>query len=197
MKKYVSQLLTDLKAAESKIPPTPNYKELYPDHPAHDYGLEHIVAWECTPFQTMSELFGIESDAFPPDDKLTDRQVSVLAKGIMALWLAFGTDVDIPKKTPKRKLYSVLIDAWRNEPMQYIPNDGGFSTFEFCNLDPETCKWGAYCGCIKKVKQWEIDHADFDRRFEAGEFDNIEPYVPSSKSYDSPDIDWGDNALPF
>ncbi len=196
MKKYITQLLADLKSAEKNIPPTPNYKVLYPDHPAHDYDLEHIVAWECTPFQTMSELFGIESDAFPPEDKLTDRQVSCLTKGIRSLWLAFGSDVAVPKGTPRRRLYNILIDAWRNEPMQYIPNDGGFSTFEFCNANPETCKWGEYCGCIEMAKQWEKDYEDFNKRFEAGEFDNIEPYVPSSDNNPS-DNKWEEGDLPF
>ena len=196
MKKYTAQLVADLKSAEKNIPPTPNYKVLYPDHPAHDYDLEHIVAWECTPFQSMSELFGIESDAFPPDNKLTDRQVSALTKGIRSLWLAFGSDVSVPKGTPKRKLYNVLIDAWRNEPMQYIPNDGGFSTFEFCNTDPETCKWGEYCGCIELAKQWEKDYEDFNKRYKAGEFDNIEPYKPSSDNNSSHNK-WEEGDLPF
>ena len=47
MKKYIEQLLADLAAATHNLPPTPNYKVLYPDHPAHDFGLEYIVAWEC------------------------------------------------------------------------------------------------------------------------------------------------------
>lgn len=43
MKNYIEQLLTDMKKAEQNLPSRPNYKVLYPDHPAHDYGLEHIV----------------------------------------------------------------------------------------------------------------------------------------------------------
>ena len=197
MKKYIEQLLADLAAAEKTVPSPPNYKALYPDHPAHDYGLEHIVAWECTPFQPMSELFGIAADAFPPADKLTDRQVAALTKGILSLWLAFGTGVDIPKRTPKRTLYNVITDAWRNEPMQYIPNDGGFSTFEFCSLEPETCKWGASCSCIEKAKEWQLDYEDYKRRLDAGEIEDIELYTPPPFDSNKVYKEWEEGDLPF
>jgi hypothetical protein len=105
MKNYVNQLLEDLKRAGQNIPPKLDYKLLYPDHPAHDFGMEYMVAWECTPEQPISDLFGIAHEAFPPPERLTRTEMKRLNQGIIDLWAAFSVDVNIP---PKRLSYNAI-----------------------------------------------------------------------------------------
>jgi hypothetical protein len=199
MKNYINQLLDDLKQAEQNIPPTPNYKLLYPDHPAHDFGLEYIVAWECTPEQPMQELFGIPPEAFPPPEKLTRTQMKSLNQGIIDLWAAFGIGVDIPDKATILQCYKVFTKSWKEDGIQYFsPEMGGFSSMSFCNSDVETCSWEKFCSCKKYVKEWEKDYEDFTKSYEEGK---NRPHL-SSGDFGSPDIDFGkppydDDELPF
>ncbi len=198
MKNYVSQLLADMKSAAKNLPSTPNYKDLYPDHPAHDFGLEYIVAWECTPFEPMSDIYGIKAEAFPPDDKLTDEEVAELNDGILQLWLAYNTDADIPDNAPPRLLYKVLRDAWANEEIQFFsPEMGGFSTMEFCDVEPESCRWGAFCKCIESAKEFEKEHEEFQKRYDAGEFDDVQPPITSYMGYYNHIHGGNEGDLPF
>jgi hypothetical protein len=197
MKNYIEQLLSDMKKAEQNLPPRPNYKVLYPDHPAHDYGLEHIVAWECTPEQPFQELYEIAPEAFPPVDKLTDEQVKSVVDAIISLWAAYGTGVDIPEKATPRLCYKVFTKAWREEKVQYFPPDSGFCSWNFCSSDEETCPWESACSCFENKEEWQRNYEDFNRRFDAGEFDNPPASPPNSKNDNQKNFDYDNDELPF
>jgi hypothetical protein len=193
MENYILQLLADMKKAEQNLPPKLDYKILFPDHPAHDYDMEYMVAWECTPFQTMTELYGIDALAFPPSEKLTDEQIESLTEGIKALWLAFGTDVDVPAGATALQCYKVFTEEWRDATVQYFPPElGGFSSYSFCKYDVESCVWGTFCSCREHLADWERDHEVFQKKYEAGEFDNYQFPLTDFKSRD-----FGDDELPF
>ena len=156
MENYIKQLLADMKKAEQNLPTPLDYKVLFPNHPAHDYDMEYMVAWECTPYQSTSELYGISADAFPPHEQLTDEQIEKLTKGIMDLWLAYGTDVSIPDGATMRVCYKVFTHEWRENEVQYFPPElGGSSTYDFCSADVETCLWEEFCSCREHVATWE------------------------------------------
>lgn len=199
MKNYINQLLDDLKKAEQNIPPKPDYKLLYPDHPAHDFDLEHMVAWECTPEQPMQELFGIAPEAFPPPERLTRTQMKSLNQGIIDLWAAFSIDVDIPRKATILQCYKVFTKAWEEDGIQYFPPEmGGFSSMGFCNSDVESCKWEKFCSCKRYVKGWDKDYEDFEKSYEEGK---NRPDLPLNDFRDH-NIDfgispYGDDELPF
>ena len=183
MKKYIEQLLADLAAATQNLPPKPNYKVLYPDHPAHDFGLEYIVAWECTPFQPMTELFGIAANAFPSEDKLTDEQVEKVVDAILLVWHTYNNEVIIPEDVPNRLLYTVLVHAWGNKRTQFVPLDMGRITVDCCTSEIESCPWGEFCSCIELAAELNKEHEDFERRLNAGEFKGIEPPITDYMSF--------------
>jgi hypothetical protein len=160
MQKYITQLLADLKTAQSNQPEKVDYKLLYPDHPAADpeYNdiLGHLIEWEHAPEQKMDDLFGIKIAAFPPVEKLTKTQVKALIDGILELWESFNIAADL-NEAPPEVIYKILVDYWKNKTVQYISK--GTVHVEFCHYDVNDCQWGSeYCGC----KDFEQDDDDFE-----------------------------------
>jgi hypothetical protein len=160
MEKYITQLLSDLKTAQSNQPEKVDYKLLYPDHPAahpeYNDALGHIIEWENAPDQKMDDLFGIKSDAFPPVEKLTRTQIKALIENILELWGSFNIAADL-NEAPVELVYKILINYWKTETVQYISE--GTMHLEFCHYDVNDCQWGSeYCSC----KEFEQDDDDFE-----------------------------------
>jgi len=145
MEKYIQQLLQDIENAKLNKPDKPDVALLYPDHPALEYGLDHIAEWESAPFQPMEKLMGIETDWFPPEEKLTDDMISQLYKKFLELWEVFNFYPDFPDKLPERIRYSFLVKELKEE-VQYISE--GMMHIGFCHYDPDDCPFDkAYCHC--------------------------------------------------
>jgi hypothetical protein len=164
MQTYITQLLADLKAAESRERPTkPDYKILYPDHPAADPQyegeLDHIIEWEMGIVYKPAELFGIEAEAFPPAEKLTETEIESLIDGILSLWAAYNITVDFPENGDPTVLYNWLLNKWTTGG-----EDGGFPLMdeyghygmETCHYDPTDCIWGEACTCTDFDDDWEM-----------------------------------------
>lgn len=164
MQKYITQLLADLKAAQSNQPEKVDYKLLYPDHPAAhpEYNdiLGHLIEWENAPDWKMDDLFGIKGAAFPPVEKLTTIEQKALIHGILELWESFNIAADLNDEAPVEIVYKILINYWKTETVQYISK--GTVHLEFCHYDVNDCQWGSeYCGC-KDFEQDDDD--DFEMR---------------------------------
>lgn len=155
MQTYISQLLEDLELATQKTIPIPDYTLLNPNHPAVEYGLDYIVAWECAPQESMSSAFGISSEAFPPPEMLTEEQAEKVCTAILKLWEANRIIADLPKTLPASTIvYGVLRDRWQGEGIQLLPE--GHLHLEFCYYEPEHCPWGMdFCMC--KDFDWHKD----------------------------------------
>ncbi len=158
MQKYVQQLLADLKAARKIKPKTPDYKTLYPNHPAWDYGLDYVVEWEMAPERTMEDLFGIAPMAFPPEDKLSDPQVKKIAIAILKLWESHHIEASFPETAPYRLVYKVLVQCWQEETLNYSAH--GDTCIHICNHNLDYCVWGQeHCTCKEYAEDWK----DFDQ----------------------------------
>lgn len=158
MQSYLNQLLEDLANAKSKVPPPKDYALLYPEHPAadpqYDGELDYIIAWEMGEEYQMSELFEIESSAFPPAEQLTAEQAEALCEAILDLWAAFNIHADFPENIPPKLLYKALRNKWEGEPIGYVPE--GTMHLEFCHYEPEECPWGMeLCACKDLVEEWK------------------------------------------
>jgi hypothetical protein len=159
MQAYLTQLLADLKAAESRERPTkPDYKILYPDHPAADpqYGgeLDHIIEWEMGVGYGAERLFGIPKIAFPPADKLDTDQIDSLCKAILNLWTAYRIMLTYPKEGNKTVLYQYLVEEWGDGNFPLMP-ENGICGKETCDYNPEDCIWKAQCTCRIMFEEME------------------------------------------
>lgn len=147
MEQYLNQLLEDLAEAQNIEISYPDYKALYPDHPAASYGFDHIIGWELAPETPMAKVFGIANEAFPPEDRLTEQQARRLNEAILACWAAHQIFADLPEEVPsQRVVYRELRKAWHHKGIKLIKE--GQTHLEFCHYEVESCPWGEdYCRC--------------------------------------------------
>ena len=159
MQAYITQLLADLKAAETKDRPAkPDYKILYPDHPAADPKyegmLDHIIEWEMGISYTAETLFGISPDAFPPAEKLEAAHISAICEGILSLWEAYNTSVDFPDGCNDTLLYQYLVSEWRKGEFALL-EEGAYCSKDTCDYNAELCRWGDLCTCKDLEDKWD------------------------------------------
>lgn len=166
METYIEQLIADLKEKAKTRLPIPDYRTLYPNHPAAEYGLDHIIAWECATPEPFPELFGFPLEAFPPHDKLTEAQAEALTTAILELWAANGIAVvEPPEGVSHREIYREVRAIWGSKKASPQP-EGSTVTFEFCNYCPEDCPWDTeHCWC----KDIEVDDMDDIKPLKDGE----------------------------
>lgn len=158
MQTYISQLLEDLENASQNPVKIPDYKILNPNHPAIDYGLDYIVGWECAPYISMADAFGIAAEAFPPPEQLNEEQAEQLINAILKLWEVNNIIADFLEIMPPTiVIYRVLRKKWQESKIQLLSE--GYLHLEFCSYEPQECPWGIdFCYC--KNQEWNND--DFD-----------------------------------
>lgn len=152
MQTYLSQLLEDLELASQKPIEIPDYTLLNPNHPAVEYGLDYIVAWECAPDLPMSEAFGFPAEAFPPPEQLTEEQAAQLNTAILKLWEVNNIIADLPEVLPAQQVvYGEFRKKWQESTIQLLPE--GHLHLEFCYYVQNECPWGMdFCTC--KNEDW-------------------------------------------
>lgn len=138
MQKYLNQLIEDMHLAASQVSQS-RIPELVFD-PNYMMELEDM---EELP---MSEWFGLSKEQFPPADRLTAEQLSLMAEEFEKLWGAFNFDPYFPDRLPARRRYELMRD-YLDHKCAHWPG-GWIHTFEFCKYDPENCPFGIeYCRC--------------------------------------------------
>ena len=163
MEQYIKQLIEDLTEASQNIKPVPDYTLLNPNHPAIEYGLDYIVAWECAPDIPIEQFFEIPSETFPPSERLTTIQQTAVLEAILNLWEVYHIEVLFPDDAPVHMQYDYLRRLWKENTIQHIGE--GCMTFEYCDYDPEVCFWGeTYCSC--KHEDWYKDENDEEISFD-------------------------------
>jgi hypothetical protein len=167
MQTYLSQLIEDLELASQNPVEVPDYKLLNPNHPAIEYGLDYIVAWECAPDVPMPEAFGFPLEAFPPHEQLTEEQAEQLNNAILKLWEANRIIADLPARLPSQLvLYKELRLKWQEQTVRFLPD--GNMHLEFCYYVHGECPWGMdFCTC--KDEEWYNDSLDMGAETEESE----------------------------
>ena len=162
MQTYITQLLEDLtEAAKTKIE-APDYKLLNPNNPALKAGLDYLVAWECAPYLTYFEVFGIPNEAFPPSEMLNEEQAKQVVEAIVNLLEVNTIEVGFPEILPSYQvLYRELRKEWQEKTMRIMPEEDGMQGIDFCHYNGSTCPWGMdFCTC--KDEEWYNSDDDMD-----------------------------------
>jgi len=147
MQHYLDQLLADLAQAAEQPLPIPDYKLLNPDHPALEYKLDYIVAWETAPDLPMPEAFGLAAEALPPPEMLTEAQADQLNAAVLKLWEVNSLFAVLPEtRPPPLVVYRELRHKWLHDTIRLLPD--GCSHLEFCAYNVSECPWGPeFCSC--------------------------------------------------
>jgi len=163
MKRYIEQLIEDLRAAK-QLAPKPKPREEMNDEEIWDELIEIDRIIDEEPDRPLHNIFGIDPQSFPPSEKLTNEQAKLLSSEILELWTAFNIDAVYPENFPLEKLYPMLVEKFK-KPFLYFPM--GLTVIEFCHYEPEECPFGdEYCTC----KEWGFEVKD-DFEDEGEKFD--------------------------
>lgn len=154
MEKYIKHLIADLKIAAENAPVHKTPEEMSENEFMDNLEeIDRIVTSD--PKYNMYDVFGLESDIFPPVEKLTTKQAISLADEILQLWEAYYIESLYPEDFPMEKLYPLLIAKFK-EPFLYFPM--GITGVEFCEYEPSECPFGEeYCMCKDEIDDYQIE----------------------------------------
>lgn len=97
------------------------------------------------PEHSFADLLGIQLDALPPSERLSDQQATQLLESIENALMIHQCFLDFPNNIVDRKKYSILRSYW-NEPQLICSNS--VNTIDFCDYDQENCVYGPEgCEC--------------------------------------------------
>lgn len=167
MKRYLLQLIEDLRAAKQLAPKQKPRDEMNEEEFWDELiEIDRIIDEE--PDQPLHNIFGIDPQSFPTPEKLTNQQAQLLSAEILELWAAFNIDAVYPENFPLEKLYPLLVAKFK-EPYLHFPM--GMTSIEFCNYEPKECPFGEeYCMC----KEWSFDaQDDFSDEVEKSDPDSL------------------------
>ncbi len=153
MQKYINQLIEDLTQV-AQNPPPPSYIEA----PPHLESDPKIAELALTPFKPISEIVGIEENAFPSGFNMNTQQCQDIIDAILKVFEALNIElIDQPEDIPPELLYEAIISCWDQE-VQYLPTAG--MDLELCSGDQIDCPYGEYCSCNE-----EFDEEEFPEQF--------------------------------
>jgi hypothetical protein len=135
MQRYVEQLVEELRAARSVHVELPlvDLDDEFMQIPAIRAAEEYLAG----PVGTLATLFKIDRKLFPPDTRLSDEQVILIASEILSLLMAHRFVADFPENIEPRDAYNALLRRW-DEPVSYVSD--GHCHLEFWE-DKELAKY--------------------------------------------------------
>jgi len=134
MKNYINQLIGDLKEAQKRVPPEPDFGNTQDEF---DDAMDSIVH---APEQTPKKSFGVSYEELPPPERISDKQMQQIVEAMTETFEAFGMSVLLSDKMPIRLQYELLRDLFLDN-MPYMP---GWN-FDFCDGWCPNCKIIDYC----------------------------------------------------
>ena len=135
MQRYVEQLIEELRAARSLHiePPLVDLDDEFMQIPAIRAAEEYLAG----PVGTLATIFKIDRKHFPPDNRLSDEQVILIASEILSLLMAHRFVADLPENIEPRDAYNALLRHW-DEQVSYVSD--GHCHLEFWE-DKELAKY--------------------------------------------------------
>ena len=152
MKKYLKYLLADINNAQRNLPSAP---PLDPEIPEMFRGPEEFVN---APIKPMHEWFGLDVHAFPPSDKWTKGEMTLIVRAMKKLWRTFNYEPLFPERCGIEMRYNLLIGMLPEEiPWVSVGN----ISIDFCEDDPKNCGLGEFCMCREVAEMMdEMPHKD-------------------------------------
>lgn len=140
MQNYLQHLIADMRRAARNLPVKPYY-----DIPPEAEGIAYVIEWENAEAKPMQEWFGIAKENFPPAEKLTDEQITLMVDELLRLWEAYRFYPNLPENLPAKIAYKVLVDFLEKD-IAWVSEGEGF--VELCDYDPQTCPFPReFCWC--------------------------------------------------
>lgn len=153
MDQYIVQLVEDFRESAKKVP---SHEELVEragiDLPEKFKDCTDVELYLHGPQEKLSEILGVEKDALPPPEKLTNDQIHFLLDEMERLLAAYHFFPDFPPGLPDSIKYRLLCEKLDSE---FVLIGKGRTHIEFCYYIPEECPFPEkYCQC-KDFEEWD------------------------------------------
>ena len=163
MQSYINHLLADItEACREQQPETYSAAAGENDLEAIERYFEEVERWlENEPEHDFSYYCGLQTEQFPPPEKLTSEQMETVSLAFEKLLFTWNIGVEMPEKLPVYRKYTLLVSILEKK-VAIVEN--GFETIEFCSYDPPSCPFDEWCTCkeLGLKDQYDDDLEDVD-----------------------------------
>jgi hypothetical protein len=147
MKRYIEQLIEDLRNAAIQAPEDPFDDPDLDQDEALELELEESERFVSGPTERLSDIVGIPQKHLPAPGKLTDKQKQKIVPELIDLLHAYNFYPEYPDGVPLHLVYNAIYGIWEDD---YVPMRFGQSHIEFCDYDEENCPFPGYCNLCKE-----------------------------------------------
>jgi hypothetical protein len=116
---------------------------------------EHLMEMERfvseDPPSTFGDYCGLKASDFPPSEQLTEEDMQAVIAAFKKMSYTWNLDFSFPDKLPTPIYYKFMVETL--DEKTWIVSSGTVS-FDYCSGNPEGCKFGEYCNCLK---YWQED----------------------------------------
>lgn len=151
MQRYIDQLIEDLRQAQLKAKPEPDFGNTYKEFE------RAMLEIENAPDVETGKVFGVSVKELPPPDKLNEQQIQQLVKVIMETFEAFGSSVELKDSMPLAFQYQLLRELFAEKGQI-----GHGWHFDFCTGWCPDCKIFDYCDSWKGT--WTMKEIEKERK---------------------------------
>lgn len=146
MDRYVLQLAEQMRESAQNLPDPNEVTEFDEKNLPEDLkpfaDVERFLHGKA---KKIGVITGIDTNAFPPPEKLTETQVTFLYGEIKQLLKAYCFYADFPKGLPDSIRYRLLRKKWDAE---VVYTGEGINGLEFCDYEPSRCPFPEeFCEC--------------------------------------------------
>lgn len=149
MKRYIEQLIEDLKSAALEAPDDPFDDLEMDDDEALEMELEEVDRFENGPLEKLSDIVGIAKINLPNPERLTEDEMEKIVPELVKLLQAYNFYPEFPAKVPHGMLYKAIYNIWDDE---FVPMTFGSIHIDFCDYNEEDCPFPGYCNLCKENK---------------------------------------------
>ncbi|MGN6645697.1 MAG: hypothetical protein ACTHJT_04120 [Cytophaga sp.] len=144
MQTYITQLIADLKTAQSKAEHTINKQLIEDNFEAHIADVERYLSNEGA--QPIYEIIGFLPKYFPPANRLNENQLTTVSSALLECLSSWNICIDLPEKLPSALAYTLLVKSLQNK---IVLQNSEAIHLELCHYDSEDCPFGTeYCRCM-------------------------------------------------
>ncbi len=146
MQDYIDFLVEDIEAAHR---PADYFSK--PKKNTEEEDLEEALQ-ESEKFVNQERMLGFEGycglkrENFPAVDKLSEEQLAKVTSSFVKMMESWNLVVHFPEDLPQPMRYGLLMEILVGPVMIF---KHGYWGFDFCTGNPEGCKLGEYCPCLK------------------------------------------------
>ncbi len=153
MKKYIKQLVLDMRDAASLAPSNPFENDDISREEAINVEMDDADRFKNGLTEKLSDIVGISRLLLPNPDMLNVSQANGLVHEMMNLLNAYNFIPEFPDELPILIQYQALYDIWDDK---YVHITTGRVIIEFCDYDEENCPFPGYC---KRCEEMYMDES--------------------------------------